>query len=390
MPPTVEPDAPEAYFPLMGEQPHRNAPESPSPAKLAWKRTGIAVMSAAIIGGLLGGWVSSRGQSPGSALLPNGTPIPTLVAAVLPTVVSIDVKAGGGEDQGTGMIISSDGYVITNNHVISAAAAGGSIRVTRSGSKHSQAATLIGAIPGDDVALLHITGAKNLPVVHFADSNKLVVGDAVVAIGNALALQAATPTVTSGIISALGRTVTAGNASFSETLTNIIQTDAAINPGNSGGPLLDSNGDVVGMNTAGAATSSDGVSAQNIGFAIPAAQIKSLLPKLRGGGTSLPTKHSGFLGVEVTSLTKQLRTTYHIVPVVGVVILAIGPGTPAASSPLAPGDVITNFDGTKVTTASQFTDLVHAKKPEDKVSITYWSSTKHAVTTVILGHNPNA
>jgi putative serine protease PepD len=120
----------------MGEQHDRNALESPSPANLAWKRIGIAVISKAIISDLLGGWVSSRGQSPGPALRPNGTPIPKLVAAVLPTVVSIDVKAGGVEDQGSQMIISSDSYAITNYHAISAAVVGGSSHVTRSGSKH--------------------------------------------------------------------------------------------------------------------------------------------------------------------------------------------------------------------------------------------------------------
>jgi putative serine protease PepD len=340
----------------------------------------------------VGGWVENSGQGPGAAILPNGTAIPELVARVLPSIVSIDVKANGREDQGTGMIISAGGYVVTNNHVISAAAGGGIIRVTRSGSRSSEPATLVGTMPGDDVALLHISGVSNLPSVHFADSNKLVVGDAVVAIGNALGLQASTPTVTSGIISALGRTVNAGDGGslMAETLTGMIQTDAAINPGNSGGPLLDSNGDVVGMNTAVAATASDGVLAQNIGFAIPAARITSLLRQLESGGASIPSATSGFLGVEVMSLTKQFRLAYHIVPRQGVVILAIGQGTPASLSPLATGDVITEFDGATVTDATAFTKLVHAKKPGERVTVGYWVSTKHAEATVTLGRNPNA
>ena len=135
----------------------------------------------------------------------------------------------------------------------------------------------------------------------FGNSSALVAGDAVVAIGNALGLAAGTPTVTQGIVSALGRTVTAGSTTSSETLNNMIQTDAAINPGNSGGPLLDAHGDVIGMNTAVAGTLPDGTSAQNIGFAIPVATIISLLPSLKNGASVV--SHGAFIGVEIMSMT---------------------------------------------------------------------------------------
>jgi S1-C subfamily serine protease len=139
-------------------------------------------------------------------VLPTGLTIPSLVQKVEPSIVSIDVKGQGTEDQGTGMIISSKGYVITNNHVIAAAVHGGSITVTRTGSTKSLPATLIGTNPIDDVALIKINNASGLPAVTFGNSTALVVGDAVVAIGNALGLAAGTPTVTQGIVSALGRT----------------------------------------------------------------------------------------------------------------------------------------------------------------------------------------
>ncbi len=145
-----------------------------------------------------------------------------------------------------------------------------------------------------------------LPTVTFGNSKKAVVGDAVVAIGNALGLAAGTPTVTQGIMSALGRTLTAGgDGTPLETLNGMIQTDAAINPGNSGGPLIDTAGQVIGMNTAVAGASSDGTSAQNIGFAIPVSKIESLLPVLQKGGpdASVP----GFLGVSSVTMTSAIQ-----------------------------------------------------------------------------------
>ena len=224
-------------------------------------------------------------------------------------MVSIDVKANGAEDQGTGMIISKNGLVLTNNHVIAAAAQGaGTITVTRTGSTKSLPAVLIGTNPIDDVALIRIQGATNLPPVTFGDSNALQVGDPVVAIGNALGLAAGTPTVTNGIVSALGRTVTASSTSSSETLNNMIQTDAAINPGNSGGPLLDGQGDVIGMNTAVAGTLPDGTSAQNIGFAIPVATVESLLKSLEAGESVVT--HGAFMGVQIASMTPTLQAEY--------------------------------------------------------------------------------
>jgi S1-C subfamily serine protease len=180
------------------------------------------------------------------------------------------------------MIITSTGEVLTNNHVIDGAA---SVTVALDNSTKQLPATVIGADPDKDVALLQIQNVSDLPVVTFGNSSKVQVGDEVVAIGNALAL-GDNASVTSGIVSALGRQVTAGDSSGSgsETLNNMIQTDAAINPGNSGGALLNSSGEVIGMNTAAAGTTSDGTSAQNIGFAIPSSELESLISGLRSGG----------------------------------------------------------------------------------------------------------
>ena len=194
------------------------------------------------------------------------------------------------------MIITPNGEVVTNNHVIAGAT---TITVTLYGKTTSMPATLIDTDPTNDVALLQINGASNLPTVSYDDSDNVQVGDGVVAIGNALGLAAGSPTVTQGIISATGRTVQASDSSGdnTETLTNMFQTDAAINPGNSGGPLVDSQGKVIGMNTAVAANEDDTSQAENIGFAIPSNKILQELPKLRSKSVSSQSG-SGYLGVD--------------------------------------------------------------------------------------------
>ena len=354
----------------------------------------VAVVAAAIGGGVGAGVTAALDKNgtaptiqvsrtpPGPAYLSGTASIPKLVTAVVPAVVSIDVQNGGEEDQGTGMIISSDGEVVTNNHVIALAVGGGSISVTESGKTAAQPATLIGADPGNDLALLQVTGASGLPTVTLGDSNLLQVGDAVVAIGNALGLQAGTPTVTEGIVSALGRTVTAGSGtgSASETLTNMIQTDAAINPGNSGGPLIDTAGQVIGMNTAVAGTTGDGSNAQNIGFAIPSSRIEALLPELQKGGTTRPD--SGAIGADLITMTAQLRQQYGFTPTSGAVVQDVVTGSPAARAGLQTGEVIVAVDGQSVSGADQVQAIIENHRPGDSVQITYFLGENKTSVTV--------
>ena len=367
--------------------------------KNLWRVAVLGVVCA-LIGGVAGGVVArntgnsvaiiSSTAKPGAAVLPNGMPIPTLVKQVLPSVVSIDAQGQGSEAQGTGMIISSDGLVVTNNHVIeNAAASGGTITVTRSGSTTSLGATLVGRDPSNDVALIKIQNGSGLPPVTLGNSNKIEVGDAAVAIGNALGLAAGTPTVTQGIISALGRTVTASSESGggTETLNNMIQTDAAINPGNSGGPLLDSAGAVIGMNTA-VAGSSTGSSAQNIGFAIPSARIVALLPELEKGGTV--TKASGgYMGVQITTLTPDLRSQYNLVPTSGAVILNVTQSSPAAQAGLQQGDVIVAVNGKKVSSAEEVIAITKSHNPGDVIKVTVQRGTQTMTKSVKLTSPPS-
>lgn len=342
----------------------------------------VAVVAAVIGGGTGAGIAEALGtgngassappvrvgeETPGPALA-GGAQIPTIVKSVLPEVVSIDAKgpgtgAGGvfggpSEDQGTGMIISGTGEVITNNHVISGAT---TITVTLYGQTASLPATLVGADPSSDAALLKINSPPaNLQAVTFGDSTKLQVGDAVIAIGNALGLSAGTPTVTSGIVSATGRTVQAGDSTggAGETLQNLIQTDAAINSGNSGGPLVDSAGQVVGMDTAVASSSTGNAPAQNIGFAIPSSTIQGLVATLRAGGTAGQSK--AYLGVEVTDETAQEQQAYGLVPSSGALVVSVVSGSPADTAGIRTGDVIVTFNGKAVASAQGLTNDVQA------------------------------
>ena len=373
---------------------------APAPMKRTlWSTRLSLLLVAALVGGLAGHYSSnSTGSSnggvtinavtnkPGAAYLPNGMSIPKLIVKVLPSIVSIDVKGSGEEDQGTGMIITKNGLVVTNNHVIAAAASSGTITVTRSGSTKALPATLIGTNPIDDVALIRINNISGLTPVTFGDSNGLQVGDAVVAIGNALGLAAGTPTVTSGIVSALGRTVTAGGQSTSETLNNMIQTDAAINPGNSGGPLLDSSGDVVGMNTAVAGTLPDGTSAQNIGFAIPDATIESLLKQLKAGESVV--NHGAFIGVEITTETPSLKAEYHFSVSSGAVVMSVISGTGAAAAGVKQGDIIVGINSTSIGGAQDVSSVTSALRPGDVITLHIVRGSKHLALRVTLGTEP--
>jgi S1-C subfamily serine protease len=343
---------------------------------------------AAIVGALIGAgvvWVAKGsngpttftikqgGREPGAEILTAGQSIPSLVREVSPSVVSVNVTSAFAEDQGTGMILSKNGLVLTNNHVVAAAENGqGTITVTRTGTSTTLPVTLLGYSVHNDVALLQIHGVSNLPAVTFGNSTELVVGDAVVAIGNALGLAAGTPTVTQGIVSALGRTVTASNSvsNRTETLHNMIQTDAAINPGNSGGPLIDSNGQVIGMNTAVAGTTDDGTNAQNIGFAIPSGRIEQLLPALlRAKVTKVATKSGAYLGVFIESDSSTVAAEYGLTVTSGAYVSQTVAGYPAAVGGIEAGDVIVSIDHSAIASGANVETVMRTLRPGMTVPI---------------------
>ncbi|MCU1386827.1 MAG: hypothetical protein JWL72_165 [Ilumatobacteraceae bacterium] len=267
----------------------------PPPARRRWPSVAVAaVVAAALVGGgagyagaTLAGDTSTPTAGTVAATQPLAyTPATLDVARVLkkvePSVVTVKTtievqgqfgRSQSGEAAGTGIVLTADGEILTNAHVVADAT---SITVTLHGETTARQATLIGADTTNDVALIKVEGVTGLTPAAIGNSDAVAVGDDAIAIGNALNLDGGV-SVTRGIISALGRSidVEAGH------LTNLIQTDAAISSGNSGGPLVDASGKIVGMNTAGA-TSSDSVTAENIGFAIPINQAVKIVAQLRG------------------------------------------------------------------------------------------------------------
>lgn len=405
--PPARPDAARLpWSPDLHPPPARAPVRSSRDGALGWRVAGVSLAAAllgAVIGGGIvaatsdqgGGTITIRQISAGPALLNGITNIESVIDKVLPAVVSIDATSpaasgqsllgGQQEEQGTGMIITPTGEVITNNHVISGAT---NITVTLFGSLRALPATLIDTDAVDDVALLQISGESDLPTVSYGNSDDVQVGDAVVAIGNALGLSAGTPTVTQGIISAKGRTVEAGDSTgvTTETLGNMFQTDAAINPGNSGGPLVDSSGRVIGMNTAIASSEDGTTEAENIGFAIPSNKIEGLLPSLRDRSVPNPAiSGTAFLGVSLETLTPEVRSAYNFVPTQGSVVLQVQSGTPADVAGLEQGDVIVSYDGTPVTSADQLTTAIQAGHPGQTVTIRFYRGQTEMTVTATLG-----
>ena len=297
-----------------------------------------------------------------------------------PGVVSIRTSSFTGQDifgfgqqpvrgAGTGMVISADGDVLTNAHVVNGATA---IEVTLFNETEPRSADLLGSDPTTDVAILKIRDASGLPTVQLGDSDKIRVGDTVVAIGNALALPGG-PSVTLGIVSAKDRTIDAED----EHLTGLLQTDAAINPGNSGGPLVNVAGEVIGMNTA---IRGD---AQNIGFAIAVNTVKPKLEALKTGKSSVTS--TAFLGVNAQTLTPDIKEQFDFPVDDGAIVVSITPGSPAENVGLRRADVITKLDGKDIDTADALVEAVRAKKPGDKVSLTFVRGEQERTVTATLG-----
>ncbi|GAB4433098.1 MAG: DegQ family serine endoprotease [bacterium] len=247
---------------------------------------------------------------------------------------------------GSGVIISPDGYILTNNHVVKNASI---IKIRLYGSKEDIDAKLVGQDPKIDLALLKIDSKQELPYAVMGDSDSLQVGDWVIAIGNPFGLS---HTVTKGIVSAKGRVIGSGP------YDDFIQTDAPINFGNSGGPLFNLNGEVVGINTA---IISGG---QGIGFAIPINMAKSLLPQLKEGKIV-----RGYLGIRIKEVTKELAESFGIDTVSGALVEEVVKNSPAEKAGIKEGDIILEIDGKKIEDAMQLPKIVAMIKPETKVNV---------------------
>ncbi len=355
---------------------------SASPA-LAWsKRTiALALVLVALGGGIAGSIITratrgaddqtgaSRDRQP-SRILPPANALPStrapsgsqpkvfngigntvadVVAAVAPGVVAVQVVyPDGSSGSGTGMILTAEGEVVTNAHVVEGASG---IRVLLAGERQPRTASLVGADDVVDLALLRIDGASGLPTVTMGRSASVAVGDDVVAIGNALAL-AGGPTVTRGIISAIDRTLETAQGAMS----GLLQTDASISSGNSGGPLVDVDGEVIGINTAVAA-SRGGVSAENIGFAIASDRALPVIERLRAAtGPAAGAK----LGVNATNTSDGAP---------GAVVVSVDPGSAADLGGLRAGDLIIGIDRNPITDASGLAAAMADRTPGQRITV---------------------
>jgi S1-C subfamily serine protease len=344
------------------------------------------LLVAALIGGLLGGGIvalatrdTGNGTSvtfaPGTNLkLRNGAlDIQGVLAKTEPAVVSIETDGFVRQDgffgptvqrvrgAGTGMVLSSDGEILTNNHVIEGAQ---QITVTFTGQKEPRAADLVGADPVNDIAIIKVRNASDLKTVTLGSSSDLEVGDDVIAIGNALALVGGN-TVTRGIVSALNRSIDDPQ----ENLSHLIQTDAAINAGNSGGPLVNAKGEVVGMNTVVIRGDGSGATVESIGFAIAIDSIKPLMERLRSGA---PAQGAPFIGVASVSMTPEIKAQLNSPVDKGAVVQDVTAGSPAENAGLRVGDVITSFHGKTINSSSDLVSAVRGTQPGDKVSFTFY------------------
>jgi S1-C subfamily serine protease len=269
---------------------------------------------------------------------------------------------------GSGIIYDKAGYILTNHHVVDGADA---LLVTLPDGR-AFPATIVGQDMMTDLAVIKVDSkGADLPVAVLGDSNSLHVGDGLVAIGNALALPGG-PTVTSGVVSALDRSVAEpssqganGAATAGPTLYGLIQTDAAINPGNSGGPLVDLQGQVVGINTLGAGQAEPGVQAQGIGFAISINQAKQIAQELVANGK---VSHA-FLGISYQPLTPAIATQLGVTLKEGAVLMTVEPGTPADQAGLKAGDIITSIDGKQLVGESALGQILNGHKPGDKITL---------------------
>ena len=308
-----------------------------------------------------GGGSGSSGTLPraGTTPAPNvfngfGNSVADVVAAVAPAVVSIQVEGPTGIGAGTGVILTEDGEVLTNAHVVAGAT---TVRVLVAGESQPRVANVVGADAPADLALLRLEGAGGLPTAELGSSFDVAVGDDVVAIGNALGLTGG-PTVTRGIVSALDRSL----ETAAGTMTGLIQTDASISSGNSGGPLVNVDGEVIGINTAVAATNRT-TSAENIGFAIAIDRVLPVVDALRnaaGLGTGPGSAAAGRLGVSSDDPLDGRP---------GATVVAVTPGSAASAAGIRVGDVITRVGDNPVVNAVSLAGAVRSHRAGETVDV---------------------
>jgi putative serine protease PepD len=370
-PPPAPQGAPPYGFPGPQAAPLPPGPPPPQPPR-GRGLGGLAAVAlvTALLGGLIGGYVGyeaatgrTTGGSSGVLTQPlppadPGTtplsPVEAVAARVLPSVVQLQVEGPSGAGEGSGIVLSADGLLLTNNHVIESAASSGQV-VALFQDGTSAPTRIVGRDPSSDLAVLRAQGVAGLTPVALGNSDSARVGQQVVAFGAPLGLGG---TVTTGIISALDRAVSVGEESGASeaTVLSALQTDAAINPGNSGGPLVDMQGALIGINSAIATTGAEGGSI-GVGFSIPINQAKRVAEELERTGRAT----RAVLGV---GLAVRGRATN------GAVIGEVEPGGPADQAGVRPNEVVTRVDDRLVTNGNELIAAIRDHAPGDRVTLT--------------------
>lgn len=354
---------------------------------IAFGSTGVAV------------WAVTRNNNPSNTATVSGgyysgntvefeeTSIANIVSKVTPAVVSIVSETystsnfydNSSQAAGTGMIVTADGYIITNKHVIEGA---NKISIIMDNGDTYDNVSVVGRDPLNDVAYLKIEGASDLPTVALGDSKTIAVGQPVLAIGNALG--AYQNTVTQGIVSGIGRSITAYDADGTngENLSDLIQTDAAINPGNSGGPLVNAAGEVIGINSA---TSTE---YNGLGFSIPISATKGMLNGIIENGRA----ERAYIGVAYTNITPEIAEAYDLPVKYGAYLRvsssargsAVVPDGPAAKAGLKDGDIVTKIGGVQIGSAGSLSTLVSEYKVGDAIEVEYMRGNDTYTTVITL------
>jgi putative serine protease PepD len=337
-----------------------------------------------VVGGLIGGLIVAVTDSSSTDLNAVACNATTVADNTLPTIVTISARSGTSGGTGSGEIIRSDGYILTNNHVISVAANGGTIEVLFNDGK-TVPATLTGRDPKADLAVLKVDGQPSLPVIPFGSSSQVVVGEPVVAMGAPLGYS---NTVTTGVVSALDRTVEVpSDNGKTALLASAIQTDAAINPGNSGGALVNCSAQMIGVPSAGAVAPGTGPGGAStgsigIGFAIPIDVAKAISDEIIATGSAT----HAYFGLSVVTMPQSAAKQAGVSG--GLYVEAVVPGGPSAEAGLQAGDIITELNGQPATNTDQLAALTITQRPGDVVTVTYLRNGQSATTKVTLGAQP--
>lgn len=369
------------WLPAEGSQPNLSAAPNFSRRRrkrlVSWNAAIAMALLAGLVGSVLG---RNLNLSQNTGLVRSTTAVerkPDSIAGIAgrvsPSVVSISVTSPNGGDTGSGFFIASNGYILTNNHVVeSAATSNGTITVNLINGKNYPA-RIVGRDSSYDLAVLKVD-VTDAPALSLGDSDKVEVGDSVIAIGSPLGLAG---TVTSGIISAKNRAVTSGNGAGESSYINALQTDAAINPGNSGGPLVDISGAVVGVNSAIASLGSSFGSQPGsigLGFAIPINQARKTADQLIKSGSATYPIVGMTLDNRFTGIGAKVTDSPN----------AILPGGPAAKAGIKAGDVVTAIDGNLIHNSEEAIVAIRSHSVGDKVKITYLRAGKSTTVSVTL------